>query len=175
MTLPARHEEPIGKSQDRKGFDCGDAALNEFLARYARQAHETGSSKTFCAMDDANPGRILGFYSIAPAELDFSRIPDAIRKGLPRHGVGGFRLARLAIDLSVQGNGLGGQLLGTAARRALLAAAAVGRVILVIEAKSDRAADWYATYGGVRLTDTPRTLVMSLSTFGGGLKSRGNL
>lgn len=175
MTLPAWHEEPIGKTQDRKGFDCGDEALNEFLAKYARQAHETGSSKTFCAMDDANPGRILGFYSIAPAELDFSRIPDTLRKGLPRHGVGGFRLARLAIARSVQGNGLGGQLLGAAARRALLAAAAVGGVILVIDAKSDRAADWYAAYGGVRLADAPRTLVMPLATFAVDLKARGNL
>jgi hypothetical protein len=33
MTLPAWHEESIGKSHDRKGFDRGDGELNEFLAK----------------------------------------------------------------------------------------------------------------------------------------------
>jgi len=175
MTLPAWHEESIRRSHDRKGFDCGDVELNEFLAKYARQAHESGSAKTFCAMDNANPGKILGFYSIAPAQLDYRRIPDRLRKGLPRHNVGGFRLARLATDRSVHGQGLGGQLLGAAARRAILASEAVGGLILVIDAKNDRAADWYVSYGGVRLDDTPRMLVMSLATFAVGLNARGNL
>jgi len=175
MTISAWHEEPISKSHDRKGFDCGDAELNEFLVKYARQSHESGSAKTFCAIDDTKPGKILGFYSIAPAQLDYGRVPDGLRKGLPRHDVGGFRLARLATDNSVQGQGLGGQLLGAAARRAILAAASVGGLILVIDAKNDRAADWYASYGGVRLDDAPRTLVMSLATFAADLKARGNL
>jgi GNAT superfamily N-acetyltransferase len=175
MTISAWHEEPISKSHDRKGFDCGDAELNEFLLKYARQSHESGSAKTFCAIDDAKPGKILGFYSITPAQLDYGRVPDGLRKGLPRHDVGGFRLARLATDNSVQGQGLGGQLLGAAARRAILAAASVGGLIFLIDAKNDRAANWYASYGGVRLDDAPRTLVMSLSTFAADLKARGNL
>jgi GNAT superfamily N-acetyltransferase len=175
MTPPAWHEEPIGKSHERKDFDCGDADVNEFLARYARQAHESGSAKTCCAIDNANPGRVLGFYSITPAALDYARMPDTLRKGLPRHDVGGFRLARLATDRSVQGHGFGGQLLGAAARRAILAAEAVGGLILVIDAKNDRAAGWYESYGAVRLEDAPRTLVMSLATFALALKTRGNL
>jgi GNAT superfamily N-acetyltransferase len=175
MPFPAWHEEPISKAHDRKGFDCGDAQLNEFVLKYARQSHEIGSAKTFCAIDNAKPGKILGFYSIAPAQVDYARVPDGLRKGLSRHDVGGFRLARLATDRSVQGQGLGGQLLGAAARRAILAATAVGGLILVIDAKNDRAAAWYASYGGVRLNDAPRTLVMSLATFAAELKARGNL
>jgi GNAT superfamily N-acetyltransferase len=169
------HEEPISKAHDRKSFDCGDAQLNEFLAKYARQSHESGSAKTFCAIDSANPGKVLGFYSIAPAQLDYERVPDALRKGLPRHEVGGFRLARLATDRRAQGQGLGGQLLGAAARRAILAAADVGGVLLFIDAKGERAARWYISYGAVRLSDAPLTLVMPLATFAAGLKARGNL
>jgi GNAT superfamily N-acetyltransferase len=175
MTFTAWHEEPISKSHDRKGFDCGDAELGEFLLKYARQSHESGSAKTFCAIDDAQPGKVLGFYSITPAQLDYARTPEGLRKGLPRHEVGGFRLARLATDRSVQGQGLGGQLLGAAARRAILAAASVGGLILLIDAKNERAADWYASYGGVRLDDAPRTLVMSLATFAADLKAKGHL
>ena len=49
MTIPPWHEEPIAKWHNRKAFDCGDAALNEFLRRYARQAHDHGGAKTFLA------------------------------------------------------------------------------------------------------------------------------
>jgi len=47
VVVPAWREEPIGKRHDRKGFDCGQAELNTFLAQYARQAHEGGSAKTY--------------------------------------------------------------------------------------------------------------------------------
>ena len=165
MTVPAWHEEPIAKTHDRKTFDCGDADLNDFLRRYARQSHDSGSAKTFLAINDANPTKILGFYSIAPAALEYDRLPEALRRGLARHDVPGFRLARIATDKSVQGQGLGGQLLGAAARRCIRAAEQVGGLILIIDAKNARAADWYAGYGGVKLDDAPRTLVMSLATF----------
>ena len=175
MTLPRWHEEPIARTQDRQAFDCGDPALNDFLRRYARQSHEQGGAKTFLAIDDHNPTRILGFYSLAPASLACERVPEALRRGLARHEVPGFRLARLATHVVVQGQGLGGQLLGAAARRCLRVAAEVGGVILIIDAKNERAAQWYAAYGAVPLADTPRTLVMALATFAAGLKEAGKL
>jgi len=165
MTVPIWREEAIAKSHDRKSFDCGDSDLNDFLRLYARQGHESGSAKTFVAIDNTAPERILGFYSIAPAELDFARVPQELRRGLARHGVGGFRLARLAIDKGGQGQGLGGQLLIAAARRCIRVADQVGGVILIIDAKNERAAAWYEIYGGVRLSDAPHTLVMALKTF----------
>jgi GNAT superfamily N-acetyltransferase len=73
-------------------------------------------------------------------------------------------LARLAVDLRFQGRGLGGQLLLAAGRRCLLAAAEVGGVALLIDAKNDRAAEWYASYGAVRLDDAPLILMLSLAT-----------
>ena len=69
MTLPGWHEEAIAKKHDRKAFDCGDADLNDFLHRYARQSHDLGAAKTILAIDDADGKTILGFYSLAPASL----------------------------------------------------------------------------------------------------------
>src|SRR6185437_3285225 len=57
----------------------------------------------------------------------------------------------------LQGQGLGGQLLTAAARRCLRVAAEVGGVILIIDAKSERAAAWYASYDAVPLADKPLT------------------
>jgi GNAT superfamily N-acetyltransferase len=98
-----------------------------------------------------------------------------MRRGLARHDVPGFRLARLATDLKLQGQGLGGQLLAAAARRCLRVAAEVGGVILIIDAKSERVAAWYASYDAVPLADKPLTLVIALATFEADLKAGGHL
>ena len=93
-----------------------------------------------------------------------------MRRGLARHDVPGFRLARLAVDRRFQGRGIGGQLLLAAGRRCLLAAAEVGGVALVIDAKNEMAAGWYAIYGAVPLLDAPLTLLLPLATIEAAVK-----
>jgi GNAT superfamily N-acetyltransferase len=175
MTLPGWYEEPISRKHDRNAFDCGDAAMNSFLRRYARQSHDLGAAKTFLATDAADNKTILGFYSLAPGALAYADTPEMMRRGLARHDVPGFRLARIATHVRVQGQGLGGQLLAAAARRCLRVAAEVGGVVLIMDAKNEPAAQWYASYGAVPLHNSPLTLVMSLVTFGAELKAAGQL
>jgi GNAT superfamily N-acetyltransferase len=149
--------------------------MNEFLHRYARQSHESGAAKTFLAIENADNNTILGFYSIAPGALAYADTPDTVRRGLARHDVPGFRLARIATDLRWQGQGLGGQFLVAAARRCLRAAAEVGGIVLIIDAKNDRAARWYTNYGAMPLSNRPLTLVMPLATFTADLRAAGHL
>ncbi len=175
MSLPTWHEEPISKKHDRKSFDCGDPFLNDFLQRYARQSHESGAAKTFLAIDNADNKAILGFYSLAPGALAYADAPETVRRGLARHDVPGFRLTRIATHVRWQGQGLGGQLLAAAARRCLRAAAEVGGVVLIIDAKNERAARWYSDYGAVPLSNKPLTLAMALATFAAGLEGAGQL
>ena len=164
--LPAFLEEAIERAHDRKGFDCGDAALNEFLARYARQAHESGSAKTYCAVAAAGGRTIFGFYTISPGQIELNRVPLAARpSGGGRHALGGFRLARLAVARSIQGQGLGGQLLVSAVERCMRVSDEVGGTALLIDAKDNAAAGWYETFGAVRLEDQPLSLVMSYAKF----------
>ena len=167
------HEEAISKKHNRKAFDCGEEALNEFLCRYARKSHELGGAKTFLAIDNADNQTILGFYSLSPASVEYARTPEIVRRGLARHDVPGFRLARLAVERRVQGQGLGGQLLLAAGRRCLLASAEVGGVLLLIDAKNDRVAGWYASYGAVPLLDAPLSLLLPLATIEAALKTAG--
>ena len=167
------HEEPISKKHDREAFDCGDAPLNEFLRRYARKSHERGGAKAFLAIEDAADRALLGFYSLSPASVDYAQTPEIVRRGLARHDVPGFRLARLAVDRRWQGQGIGGQLLLAAGRRCLLAAAEVGGVVMVIDAKNERVAGWYASYGAVPLLDVPLTLLLPLATVEAALKKAG--
>jgi len=173
MSVAAWHEEPIRKTHDRQVFDCGEPALNEFLQRHARKSHESGGAKTFLAIGDADRKSILGFYSLSPAAVQYARAPETVRRGLARHDVPCFRLARLAVDRRVQGHGLGGQLLLAAGRRCLRASAEVGGVALLIDAKSDAVARWYTGYGAVPLADAPLTLLLPLATVEAALQAAG--
>jgi hypothetical protein len=60
-------------------------------------------------------------------------------------------------------------------RRCLRASAEIGGVVLIIDAKNDRAARWYASYGAVPLSGKPLTLVMSLASFAADLQAAGQL
>lgn len=172
MTLPAWHEEPIARSHRRREFDCGDEDMNRFLHRCARQSHELHAAKTFCAIDDADAGRILGFYTVAPAAVEYERVPSPLTRGLARHDVDGYKLARIAVDVRVAGMGLGGQLLAAAALRCLRAAQEVGGVLLLIDAKNERAATWYSGFGAEPLADQPLTLVIPLKTLAAAAASK---
>ncbi len=162
--LEAWVDTPIAAHHNRKRFDCGDADLNTYLQRYARQNHESGGAKCFVAVDRGEPDRVLGFYTLSPASVAYARTPEIVRRGLGRYDVPVFRLGRLAVDASVQGSGLGGKLLLAAGERALLVAEHVGGVALLIDAKSRRAAEWYQSYGAHALPDAELTLLLPLKT-----------
>ncbi len=174
MTQLEWHEEAINKQHDRSYFDCGNTVLNQFLARHARQNHENGSAKTYLAIRDSD-NAVIGYYSLCPASLDYERTPDIIKRGLARHDVPVFRLARLATDLSVQGQGLGGQLLLSAGKRCLLVAIQMGGVALLIDAKNQQVADWYASYGAIPLLDAPLSLLISFKTIHSALSAAGQI
>lgn len=175
MSLPDWREEPISKAHDREAFDCGEAELNEFLRRHARQSHERGGAKTFVATPLDEDKRVLGFYSLSPASIAYARTPALVKKGLARYDVPVFRLGRLAVDRTVQGQSLGGQLLLIAGRRCIRAAAEVGGVALLIDAKNERVAAWYKAYGALPLLDAPRSLVLPIATIEAALKAVGRL
>ncbi len=166
-------EERIGRHHDPKTFDCGAAELNEYLARYARQHHASGGAKTFVAVSPVEPARVLGFYSISPGSIEFARVPANLTGKLGRYDVPVFRLGRLAVDQSAQGQGLGGDLLLAAGERALAVAAEVGGMALAIDAKNENAARWYERFGAQLLLDDPLKLILPLSVIADVIETAG--
>jgi GNAT superfamily N-acetyltransferase len=164
VNSPHWREEPIGRSHDRGGFDCGSPDLNLYLARYARQNHDSGGAKTFVAASVADPARILGYYSISPGAVAYAHVPTSLTRRLGRYEVPVFRLGRLAVAFDMQRHRIGSALLFAAGRRALAVATEVGGIALVIDAKDDRAAGWYERFGALRLLDDPRRLILPLAT-----------
>jgi len=163
-------EEPLSRAHDRKGFDCGSPELNTYLERYARQDHETGGAKTFVAVPPDMATRILGYYSISPGAIAFTRVPAPLTRRLGRYEVPIYRLGRLAVGLPFQGRGLGGDLLLAAGVRALAVAAEVGGVALAIDAKDADAAAWYVRLGAQPLLDDALKLILPLDVVAAALR-----
>jgi GNAT superfamily N-acetyltransferase len=131
----------------------------------------SGGAKTFLAIDDSDNKTIFGYYSLSPVSTAYASTPDLIRRGLARYDVPAIRLARLTVDRRAQGKGLGGQLLLSAGKRCLAAATEVGGVAILIDAKNERVATWYASYGAIPLLDAPLSLVLPLAMMDAAVKA----
>lgn len=124
-------------------FDCGQAALNQFLQRYALVNQKAGSAQTYvCCRDDV----VVGFYSLVVGSVDPEAAPSRVMKGLARHPVPVMILARLAVDTQHQRRGLGQALLRDALLRTAQAADIAGIRCLLIHAKDDAARRWYESW-----------------------------
>jgi len=167
-------EEPIARHHDRKAFDCGSPELNDYLQRHARQNHESGGAKTFVATPIGDRTIVLGYYSISPGAIEFARVPHELTRRLGRYEVPVFRVGRLAVGLSLQGRGLGGELFLAAGIRALAVASEVGGAALAIDAKDASAAEWYERFGAVRLLDDSLKLVVPLTTIAAAITAAGS-
>ena len=131
-------------TDDRAAFRSGNADLDRFLHQFAGQnefRHHIGV--TYVAID---AGRVLGYATVAGAHLEIDGVPAAARKKLPAYPLPVLRLARLGVDLSAQGHGVGLQLLRVVLMLAVTMADDYGCVGVVVDAKPD-AVPFYAKYG----------------------------
>jgi len=126
-----------------QSFDCGDAALNSFLHRFALVSQQSNSAQTYVC---GYGGSVVGFYSLAVGSLDPAAAAPRVIKGVPRHPVPVMILARLAADLAHQRVGLGRALLKDALRRTAQAADIAGIRALLVHAKDERARKWYLSF-----------------------------
>lgn len=124
-------------------FDCGKPPLNEFLHRYALANQRSGSSRTYVVCRER---RVVGYFSLAPGSVEPAEAPARVLKGQARHPVPVVLLARLAIDRSEQGKGLGKHLFLDALRRSLAGADVIGGRAVLIHAKDEDARRFYMKY-----------------------------
>lgn len=144
---PASPYAPVRKlaaTDDVDAFDCDQAALNQFLQRYALVNQKANSAQTYvCCRGSV----VVGFYSIAVGSVDPKAAPPRVMKGLARHPVPVMILARLAVDKAHQRKGLGQALLKDALLRTAQAADIAGIRCLLVHAKDDAARLWYESWG----------------------------
>lgn len=151
-----------GRRHRRDGFDSGVPALDAYLRERASQHQRDGIATTHVLVDDAEPGRILGWYSLAAAQLLLEDLTERDRAKLPRYPIPAARLARLAVDRREQGKGLGAVLLQDAVKRCLDLRSELGLRVLIVDAKDERVAHFYRAFGFTATADTALTLYLPL-------------
>ena len=135
----------LAASHDVDAFDCGKEPLDRFLKLYAFGNQKAGSAQTYVVCRGER--RVVGYCSLAVGAVEHAEAPDRVGKGLARHPIPVMLLARLAVDRSEQGKGLGKALLKDALLRTAEAAEIAGIRALLVHAKDDEARTWYETFG----------------------------
>ena len=152
----------LDKSHDRTKFDCGQSLLNEWFKDRAGQFDRRDLSRTFVATRE-NELVALGFYSISSHRVVFDVLPDSDAKGLPPHlDIPVVLIGRLAVDRSVQGQGLGVLLLVDALRRTADISTELGIRAVEVDAIDDSARNFYLKFGFRPLLDDSRHLFMPM-------------
>ena len=121
-------------------FDCGKEELNRFLKRNAWTNQQANSAQTYVA---AHELVVIGYYSLAAGAVAYESASERVKKGLARHPIPVILLARLAVDVTCQGQGIGPALLKDALRRTAQAADTIGARALLVHAKDADAKSFY--------------------------------
>lgn len=145
---------------DLGSFRCGNSELDEWLIHHARSATGHGT-RTYVIVDDE--AAIVGYFAVAPHFIDRDDAPPTVGRGAPRR-IPAILLAKLALDRSVQGQGLGSELIVFALETILEAARLAGGRLVVVDAVDAAAAAFYQHHDFQPLPDQDRRLVLKLST-----------
>lgn len=155
--------EPIRKAHLRDAFDCGVAELDEFVRRYARQNERLGLGRTFVAVGETSD-RVLGYYTLRMGSVACAELPPTETKRFPKYPVPVIHLARLAVDRSARGLGLGDRLLFDALQRAHDASTDIGAFAVEVIAINEHARDFYVRYGFKPLSQDQLHLYLTMKT-----------
>lgn len=138
--------EPLADHHELAGFDCGVTSLNRWLLEHARQAAGAGSARTY-VVPDGERGSIAGFHALAAASIDRDLAIARAVKGMPKQPIRAVLLARLAVDVTAAGRGVGAWLLRDAMRRVVGAAQELGVRVTLVHAINDEARGFYEHFG----------------------------
>jgi GNAT superfamily N-acetyltransferase len=132
--------EKLRREHVLDSFDCGKEDLNRFLKRQAWNNQQAHSAQTYVLAKDLV---VLAYYSLAAGSVSHEEATERTRKGLARHPIPVILLARLAVDASLQGKGIGPALLKDALLRAAQAADTIGARAVLVHANDDQAKGFY--------------------------------
>lgn len=155
--------EPVRRDHVRDRFDCGNADLNGFLSRYARQSDDLGLARTIVAVPPKEL-IVLGYYSMRNGQVKVSTLPQGDAKRFPRYPVPVVHLARLAVDRTARGQGLGEFMLLDALEKALAASRKIAAYAVEVVAVDETARSFYRKYGFKELLDDRLHLYLPMQT-----------
>ena len=163
--------EPLTASHLISDFDSGVPSLDEWLRRRAVQNQTSGASRTFVTCKE---GKVVGYYALASSAVTPAAAPGRFRRNMP-DPIPVVVLARLAVDRTEQGRGLGHALFQDAAKRVIHAAEAIGIRGLLVHALSEDVKAFYVTLGLEVSPLDPMTLMVTITDLQSALNTRATI
>jgi GNAT superfamily N-acetyltransferase len=145
MKPPLSRVEAISEAHDTSPFNCGThQSLNDWLKRFALANQKNESARTYVVHRNY---AVVGYYSISAGSVSLGDVSARISKGLARYPIPVILLARLAVDQTEKGTGLGKALLKDALSRIAQAADIVGARAVLVHAIDEQARKFYEHFG----------------------------
>ena len=133
--------------------------VDEWLATKALQHQTKHLSATKVLIDE--DGAIAGYYTLAPAQIDFNDLPAEIIRRLPHRMLPAAVLAWLGVHAAYQGRGLGSQLLGQALRDCWEGGKIFPFVLVILDCVEEKAKAFYEKFGFAELPGQPYRLFLT--------------
>lgn len=140
-------------------FCCGESVLDTWLKTRARKNEANGASRTYVITRNND---VVGYYSLAVGSVSHAIVPGKMRRNMP-DPIPVMLLARLAVDTSLQGQGIGHALLRDAMLRTEQAAHIAGIRAILVHALHERARCFHARCGFTASPINELTLMLPLS------------
>ncbi len=152
----------LGEHHQLDQFDCGVESLNGWLISTARRADRQDTARVYVwTAPDSN--RVVAYFAINPSQVN--RLEDGIsRTAAKLDRAPAFMISKLAVDLSIQGQGAGRDLVLDAIGRIVGVAQLGGGRLIVVDAIDEGAAEFYQKLDFIPVDNTPNRLYMKVET-----------
>jgi ribosomal protein S18 acetylase RimI-like enzyme len=162
-TEPSYQIERLGEKHNRAAFSCGVEALDRYLWKQASQDVAKKVAAAFVITPDGET--IAGFYTLSAHVVKLDDLPPNVARKLPRYpNVPATLLGRLAVSRDFRGRGIGELLLLDAFKRVLLNTREVASAVIVVDAKDERAREFYLRHDFISLPSQPNRLFYPIKT-----------
>lgn len=156
--------EALSKTHGRSRFTCGAEALDRYLKQQARQDADKRVAAVFVLVAPPAP-QVLGYFTLSASVITADELPPELAKRVPRYPqLPVVLLGRLAVDEQIKGRKQGEFLLMDALRRSLEAAAQIGAMAVLVEAKDEAAEAFYRHFGFTPLKEQHARLFLPMKT-----------
>ncbi len=156
---PIGPPEKLGADHDWSEFDSGEPVLNDWLRRRALNNQTSGASRTYVVCIGH---KIVGYYALAAGAIAHASAPGRVRRNMP-DPIPVMILARLAVDKTYHGAGVGSSLLRDAVLRTIQVAELAGVRALLVHAISETARKFYEHHGFTSSPIDPLTLMITIA------------
>lgn len=151
---------PLNATHILSEFYCGEAVLDEWIRNRGLKNQSLGAARTFVVCRE-HSSQVIGFYSLATGSVTHAIATGSLKRNMP-DPVPVIILARLAVDASYHGTGLGADLLHDAVLRICRVAENIGVRAVMVHALSTAAKQFYLHHGFTPSTTQENTLFLRL-------------